>query len=75
MGFRLKSQSMAVMCSQGSRLNQTLNIVQPLPTLLYATRKDARQDVFDYIELLYNPKRKNGNNGMLSPIDFKDHKN
>ena len=36
----------------------------------YATRKDARQDVFDYIEFFYNPKRKHGNNGMLSPIDF-----
>lgn len=38
----------------------------------YATRKDARQDVFDYIEFFYNPKRKHGNNGMLSPIDFED---
>jgi len=36
----------------------------------YATRKDARQDVFDYIEMFYNPKRKHGNNGLLSPIDF-----
>ena len=36
----------------------------------YATRKDARQDVFDYIEFFYNPKRKHGNNGMLSPIEF-----
>ncbi len=36
----------------------------------YATRKDARQDVFDYIEFFYNPKRKHGNNGLLSPIDF-----
>jgi putative transposase len=26
--------------------------------------------VFDYIEFFYNPKRKHGNNGMLSPIDF-----
>jgi len=34
------------------------------------TRKDARQDVFDYIEFFYNPKRKHGNNGLLSPIDF-----
>jgi putative transposase len=24
----------------------------------YATREEARQDVFDYIELFYNPKRK-----------------
>jgi len=23
----------------------------------YATRKDARQDVFDYIEFFYNPKK------------------
>jgi putative transposase len=36
----------------------------------YATRKEARQDVFDYIEFFYNPKRKHGNNGLLSPIDF-----
>ena len=36
----------------------------------YASRKDARDDVFDYIEMFYNPKRKHGNNGLLSPIDF-----
>ena len=36
----------------------------------YATRKQARDDIFDYIEFFYNPKRKHGRNGMLSPIDF-----
>jgi putative transposase len=36
----------------------------------YATREEARQDVFNYIELFYNPKRKHGKNGMLSPVDF-----
>lgn len=36
----------------------------------YATREQARADVFDYIEFFYNPKRKHGRNGMLSPIDF-----
>jgi len=36
----------------------------------YKTRALARQDVFDYIEMFYNPKRKHGNNGMLSPIEF-----
>jgi putative transposase len=36
----------------------------------YTTRKEARQDVFDYIEMFYNSKRKHGNNGLLSPIDF-----
>jgi putative transposase len=41
----------------------------------YSTRKEARDDVFDYIELFYNPKRKHGNNGMLSPIDFERQQN
>lgn len=36
----------------------------------YKTREDARQDVFDYIEMFYNPKRKHVRNGMLSPMDF-----
>ncbi len=36
----------------------------------YATRDDARSDVFDYIELFYNPKRRHGHNGGLSPIQF-----
>lgn len=36
----------------------------------YPTREAARRDVFDYIEMFYNPKRKHTNNGMLSPVDF-----
>jgi len=36
----------------------------------YRTREEARSDVFDYIEMFYNPKRKHVNNGMLSPADF-----
>lgn len=36
----------------------------------YPTRDDARRDVFDYIDMFYNPKRKHTNNGMLSPVDF-----
>ena len=36
----------------------------------YKTRKEARQDVFDYIKLFYNPKRRHANNGMLSPVEF-----
>ncbi|WP_420804614.1 IS3 family transposase [Thioclava pacifica] len=36
----------------------------------YRTREEARQDVFDYIEMFYNPKRKHARNGMLSPVDF-----
>ena len=36
----------------------------------YRTRDDARQDVFDYIEMFYNPQRKHAKNGMLSPMEF-----
>ena len=38
----------------------------------YRRREDARRDVFEYIELFYNPKRKHTNNGLLSPADFED---
>lgn len=33
------------------------------------TREAARQDVFEYIEMLCNTKRKHTNNRMLSPAD------
>ena len=38
----------------------------------YRTRDEARQDVFDYIEMFYNPTRKHARNGMLSPVDFEN---
>ena len=33
-------------------------------------RDAARQDVFEYIEMFYNLKRKHTNNGMLCAVDF-----
>ncbi len=36
----------------------------------YRTRDEARQDVFDDIEMFYNPKRKHARNTMLSPAEF-----
>ena len=36
----------------------------------YLKRDAARQDVFDYIEMFYNPTRKHTNNGMMSPVDY-----
>jgi transposase InsO family protein len=42
-----------------------------IPRRVYRSRDEARQDVFDYIEMFYNPKRKHVRNGMLlSPIEF-----
>jgi len=37
---------------------------------VYRTRKDAKADVFDYIERFYNPKHRHSTLGYLSPSDF-----
>jgi len=34
------------------------------------THEEARQDVFDYLEMFYNPVRKQVRNVMLSPAQF-----
>ncbi|MBC7787389.1 MAG: IS3 family transposase, partial [Methylophilaceae bacterium] len=36
----------------------------------YLTRENARQDIFDYIEMFYNPKRRHGYANRLSPVEF-----
>ena len=42
---------------------------------IYKTRADARAEVFNYIELYYNPKRRHGNNGGISPIEYEKQYN
>lgn len=37
---------------------------------VYRTRDEAKADIFDYIEMFYNPKRRHGNNENLSPADY-----
>ena len=37
---------------------------------IYLTRDAARSDVFHYIEMFYNPKRRHGSNGGVSPVEF-----
>ena len=39
---------------------------------VYRTRAEARQDVFDYIERFYNPRRRHSTLGYLSPIAFEE---
>ena len=36
----------------------------------YRSQAEARQDVFDYSEMFYNPKCKHVRNGMLPPVEF-----
>lgn len=36
----------------------------------YKDREEARQDIFNYIEMFYNPIRRHGYNDDLSPVEF-----
>ena len=37
---------------------------------IYTTHEEARADVFDYIEMFYNAKRRHGSSGDLSPVEY-----
>ena len=37
---------------------------------IYNSREEARQDIFNYIEMFYNPVRRHGYNDDLSPVEF-----
>ena len=37
---------------------------------VYATRDEAKADVFDYVERFYNPRRRHSTLGYLSPVEY-----
>lgn len=37
---------------------------------IYSTREAAKSDVFDYIEIFYNPRRRHSTSDDLSPIEY-----
>lgn len=37
---------------------------------VYKSREEARQAIFHYIEMFYNPKRRHTNNGRTSPNEY-----
>lgn len=37
---------------------------------IYSTHEAARRDVFNYIEMFYNPKRRHGTSDNLSPVEY-----
>jgi len=41
---------------------------------IYATRDEARADVFDYIEVFYNRRRRHRHLGGVSPVQFEEAK-
>ena len=38
--------------------------------LSYATREQAKQDIFEYMEIFYNRKRRHSFNNQLSPVEY-----
>ncbi|MBT7677300.1 MAG: IS3 family transposase, partial [Gammaproteobacteria bacterium] len=38
----------------------------------YATRDAAGRDIFDYIEMFYNSKRRHSSNNQLSPVKYEE---
>ncbi|AWP35193.1 IS3 family transposase (plasmid) [Pantoea vagans] len=39
---------------------------------IYGTREEARSDIFDYIEMFYNSKRRHGSSAQMSPTEYEN---
>lgn len=39
---------------------------------VYNTRQEANADLFDYVERLYNPRRRHSTLGYLSPAEYEN---
>lgn len=39
---------------------------------IYGTREEARSDIFDYIEMFYNSKRRYGSSDRMPPTEYKN---
>ncbi|VED48455.1 integrase catalytic subunit [Raoultella terrigena] len=39
---------------------------------IYGTREEARSDIFDYIEMFYNSKRRHGSSDHMSPTEYEN---
>ena len=78
--FRDELAKHEIQCSMGSAGNCYDNAVaesffgllkrERVNRTRYRTRDEARADIFDYIEVFYNRKRRHGYLGNISPVDF-----
>jgi putative transposase len=39
---------------------------------IYGTREEARSDIFDYIEMFYNSKRRHGSSDQMPPAEYEN---
>ena len=40
---------------------------------IYTTREDAKRDVFNFIEMFYNPVKRHSHNDGMSPLKFEEN--
>ena len=40
---------------------------------IYATREDAKTEIFHFIEMFYNPVKRHSHTGGVSPIKFEEN--
>jgi putative transposase len=59
-------------CHDNAVAESFLNLLkrERIKRTIYKDRETARQDVFNYIEMFYNPVRRHGFNNDLSPVEF-----
>jgi len=80
--YRMALDQHGIQCSMSARGNCYDNaVVESFFGLLkrervnrkrYRTREEARADIFDYIEVFYNRKRRHGYLGKISPAAFEE---
>jgi len=73
-------RSHGIVCSMSRRGNCHDNAVaesffqllkrERIKRRIYANHDEARSDVFDYIEMFYNARRRHGSSGGVSPVEF-----
>ena len=71
-GRMIKKCSLAVIgkvSAPASRIQELLKR-ERIKRQIYSTREAARLDVFNYIEMFYNPKRRHGTSDNLSPVEY-----
>ncbi|ESG87868.1 Integrase catalytic region [Salmonella enterica subsp. enterica serovar Kentucky str. ATCC 9263] len=44
----------------------------PSKKKIYGTREESRSDIFDYIEMFYNSKRRHGSSDQMSPAEYEN---
>ena len=68
------SMSAAANCSDNAVVESFFGALkrERVNRVRYRTRDEARADLFEYIEVFYNRKRRHGYLGNVSPADFEE---